>query len=295
MGRSDHLDICSNDDSQLEKEGERKEIFFQSLLLNVHENYEAQIYGKEGCDRLSIMTNSKDQDRSFTMDLSASEFDKIVSSTIKPHGFIRTIKYYANENTGYPILIYNIGGYRFCQNINGDHFSNNVYFVANIRKRLLYQKCYNCTDYSGSIVKLPEQEDLVIPCLKSRSKLIVQSDDVFADTSASYESLLYSTAQLYDVNDTAQLYNVNDEFKTSAKDYTIGTHEREVSNRSKGIFTQDIYKFASLLMLKFGQVPPVVDRNCWVDSNQLYDIEFPNKNQFTDILENIVILENKVT
>lgn len=54
---------------------------------------------------------------------------------------------------------------KFCKNINREHKNNHVYFVLDVKKRELYQKCYctcdrpdlavNCRDYRSGPIKIP--------------------------------------------------------------------------------------------------------------------------------------------
>ena len=126
MGRSDSLDICLNNDDLSKFNGSKKEIFLKSLVLNVHLSSKIHYYGKVDSDRVAMKV--KPQVKNFATNSDFPEFDEQVLNLIKPYGSIRNIKYYANEDTGFPVLVFNLSGYRYCQNIKGAHFSNNVYF-----------------------------------------------------------------------------------------------------------------------------------------------------------------------
>ena len=40
---------------------------------------------------------------------------------------------------------------RYCHKVKREHKSNNVYYVANLGRGKLYQKCFNCPEYSWSV------------------------------------------------------------------------------------------------------------------------------------------------
>ena len=77
--------------------------------------------------------------------------DNIVRSQIGS-GKIRKIKMYENkETTNKPILIYEIAGYHFCDNVKRNHRSNNIYFIADVCRMCIYQKCHDpvCEGFRG--------------------------------------------------------------------------------------------------------------------------------------------------
>ena len=51
------------------------------------------------------------------------EFDDFLISLITP-GKISKIDYYENHSTGFPIVVYNVQGYRYCSNIHRCHKNN---------------------------------------------------------------------------------------------------------------------------------------------------------------------------
>ncbi|KFM80780.1 Coiled-coil domain-containing protein 111-like protein, partial [Stegodyphus mimosarum] len=54
-------------------------------------------------------------------------------------GFIRKWTFISKEQ----LLIYDIGNYRFCWNIERHHKSNNIMIIVDIQKKLYYQKCHD--------------------------------------------------------------------------------------------------------------------------------------------------------
>lgn len=56
------------------------------------------------------------------------------------------------------ILIYNLSGYRFCNNIGREHKSNGVFIVVDTHEGIWYQKCYDpeCKGYKSPSCPIPE-------------------------------------------------------------------------------------------------------------------------------------------
>ena len=132
-----------------------EDIFFKSLFTNVHGSAKLITF-----EELSGNQSSKGTDSVKTSDASPyEEFDKYLTLFIKP-GKIRTVIHYKNENTGCPTVVYNVSGYRFCPNIQRCHKENEIYFIANIRKRYFTIKCHDsdCFDFSSA----PLQLDMVM-------------------------------------------------------------------------------------------------------------------------------------
>ncbi|GIY87197.1 hypothetical protein CDAR_68811 [Caerostris darwini] len=87
------------------------------------------------------------------------EVDVFVSSIIKDDlgtGFIRKWSYLQAEE----ILVYEIGNYRFCNNIGRHHKSNNIMIIVDMKKKIYYQKCHDpqcrAEAYKSSSSSLPE-------------------------------------------------------------------------------------------------------------------------------------------
>ncbi|EFN88011.1 DNA-directed primase/polymerase protein [Harpegnathos saltator] len=82
------------------------------------------------------------------------EIDKYIRSIIDP-GKIRVSKY--SEKT--KILRYEIYGNRFCENIGRWHKSNNIYWIVDLNKKEIYQKCHDedCSGFSSTPKSLPEE------------------------------------------------------------------------------------------------------------------------------------------
>lgn len=80
--------------------------------------------------------------------------DDFVRSIIAPQGgYVRTCLDLGNDRFLYSIA----GGYRFCANIGRMHKSNNVMFIADMRTRKLYQRCYDpdCKQFESQGLDIP--------------------------------------------------------------------------------------------------------------------------------------------
>ena len=70
-------------------------------------------------------------------------------------------------------IIYNIKNYRYCENIKRPHKSNNIYFVVDIDRNCIFQKCYDpdCKDFRSIEIRLPTK---IIESLKLKKISILE-------------------------------------------------------------------------------------------------------------------------
>uniref|UniRef100_A0A348G6D5 DNA-directed primase/polymerase protein n=1 Tax=Odontomachus monticola TaxID=613454 RepID=A0A348G6D5_ODOMO len=108
-------------------------------------NVTAQLYSK-------VLTKTVREDDNQTSPY--PEIDKYIRSIIDP-GNIRVTKYFDKTK----ILRYEIYGNRFCENIGRWHKSNNVYWIVDLNKKEIYQKCHDedCSGFSSVPKSLPEE------------------------------------------------------------------------------------------------------------------------------------------
>ncbi|XP_015172025.1 PREDICTED: DNA-directed primase/polymerase protein-like [Polistes dominula] len=161
-GKQSHLEISSDCKFILPKMYKEPELeyFINSLIayfprkkdiiLLEFSNGEAQVIthsNKEQRQRINNIT-------SYNTSSQYPEIDKYILDIIKP-GKIRLCKYNEQLKT----LIYEIIGYRYCENIGRWHKSNNIYLIVDITKQVIYQKCHDeeCSDFLSSPKKLPEE------------------------------------------------------------------------------------------------------------------------------------------
>ena len=84
--------------------------------------------------------------------LCSSDFPQIDSFVKKyiTNGHISSIRFYENVGTRKPMIVYEIMNMRFCGNIGRSHKSNNIYYVADISRKCIYQKCWASSNDLGS-------------------------------------------------------------------------------------------------------------------------------------------------
>ncbi|XP_066595529.1 DNA-directed primase/polymerase protein-like [Prorops nasuta] len=82
------------------------------------------------------------------------ELDEYIQSIVKP-GKIRTCKYLE----GGELILYEIMEYRYCQNIGRQHKSNNIYWIVDLNKKVMYQKCHDeeCANFKSNPKRIPEE------------------------------------------------------------------------------------------------------------------------------------------
>lgn len=82
------------------------------------------------------------------------EIDEYVRSIVDP-GKIRISKYYEKTK----MLKYEIYGNRYCENIGRCHKSNNIYWIVDLNKKEMYQKCHDedCLNFLSAPKSLPEE------------------------------------------------------------------------------------------------------------------------------------------
>lgn len=80
------------------------------------------------------------------------EIDKFINSLVVP-GHVRRSVYFSSSS----VIVYDIFGYRYCQNIGRQHRSNNVKYIVNLNDYTYYQKCYDpdCSEFRSVPVILP--------------------------------------------------------------------------------------------------------------------------------------------
>ncbi|XP_054460505.1 DNA-directed primase/polymerase protein [Anoplopoma fimbria] len=86
------------------------------------------------------------------------EVDNFVLTVIKKdgvHGSIRRWNYFASEQ----LLVYDIAKYRWCENVERFHKSNNIMIVVDLKEEVWYQKCHDpeCRSFRSSSYPLPQE------------------------------------------------------------------------------------------------------------------------------------------
>ncbi|KAK0169151.1 hypothetical protein PV327_002897 [Microctonus hyperodae] len=108
--------------------------------------------------------------------------DKFILDLVHP-GTIRAIKFFEESQT----ITYEIVGNRYCANIGRPHKSNNVYWVADLKYRCVYQKCHDQDDCPNF-----KSEATPFPC-EINFLLSDADDDLFFDIPETSENQFMST------------------------------------------------------------------------------------------------------
>ncbi|NXN57017.1 PRIPO protein, partial [Rynchops niger] len=94
------------------------------------------------------------------------EIDHFVRSVVNKDGVqggIRRWNYFSLEE----ILVYDISGYRWCENIGRAHKSNNIMILVDLKKEVWYQKCHDpvCREQNFKSQSFPLPPRLCLPFL----------------------------------------------------------------------------------------------------------------------------------
>ncbi|KAM9792562.1 DNA-directed primase/polymerase protein [Neosynchiropus ocellatus] len=86
------------------------------------------------------------------------EVDDFVLTLVKKDGIqgnIRRWNYFAVEQ----LLVYDIGKYRWCENVGRFHKSNNIMIIVDLKEEVWYQKCHDpdCRNFRSSSYPLPQE------------------------------------------------------------------------------------------------------------------------------------------
>ncbi|KAL6110743.1 primpol [Pungitius sinensis] len=86
------------------------------------------------------------------------EVDNFVLTVIKKdgiHGSIRRWNYFAVDQ----LLVYDIAKYRWCENVEKFHKSNNIMIVVDLKEEVWYQKCHDpdCKNFRSASHPLPQE------------------------------------------------------------------------------------------------------------------------------------------
>ncbi|KAM9856849.1 DNA-directed primase/polymerase protein [Aulostomus maculatus] len=86
------------------------------------------------------------------------EVDDFVLTVVRKDGVqgrIRQWNYFASEQ----LLVYDIGKYRWCENVGRFHRSNNIMIVVDLKEEMWYQKCHDpdCRNFRSSSYPLPQE------------------------------------------------------------------------------------------------------------------------------------------
>ncbi len=130
--------------SSSENTDKEKHLFLDSLITKVSEECKILTYGEysQKVNKGSDFGVTKKAEFEGYSSSPYPEIDEFINSQIS-HGLIRCWYYYTDRE----ILIYEIGNYRFCNNIGREHKSNGIFYVVNLKEAHYYQKCHDTECY----------------------------------------------------------------------------------------------------------------------------------------------------
>ncbi|XP_009909170.2 DNA-directed primase/polymerase protein [Dryobates pubescens] len=148
--------------------------FLSSLICNVRERDDTKVLSSgfsEEDRKMSAFLNSKTARSSRDsmegyQDSPYPEIDSFVRSLVNKDGVqggIRQWNYFSLEE----ILVYDISGYRWCENIGRAHKSNNIMILVDLKKEVWYQKCHDpvCREKNFKSQSFPLPPRICLPFL----------------------------------------------------------------------------------------------------------------------------------
>ncbi|NXX88345.1 PRIPO protein, partial [Centropus bengalensis] len=177
------------------------------------------------------------------------EIDAFVRSLVNKDGVqggIRRWNYFSLEE----ILVYDISGYRWCENIGRAHKSNNIMILVDLKKEVWYQKCHDpvCREQNFRSQSFPLPPRICLPSLFQEEEEDVLMDErgttegkvnphsnvsALSESSVSLESLsqglLLSDSEWDNGSDDASLLEATDDVELA-----------EAANQSLNYATDEI-------------------------------------------------------
>ncbi|XP_064005047.1 DNA-directed primase/polymerase protein [Pogoniulus pusillus] len=148
--------------------------FLSSLICNIRERDNTKVLSSgfsEEDRKMSAFLNSKttrsSKDSMEGYQVSPyPEIDSFVHSLVNKDGVqggIRRWNYFSLEE----ILVYDISGYRWCENIGRAHKSNNIMILVDLKKEVWYQKCHDpvCREKNFKSQSFPLPPRICLPFL----------------------------------------------------------------------------------------------------------------------------------
>ena len=80
--------------------------------------------------------------------------DRFVENLIGDGKIIKTLTFKNKEHTAKQIILYNIKDFRYCENIKRAHKKNTIYYIANVQRMIVYQRCHKCTGFRGKDISV---------------------------------------------------------------------------------------------------------------------------------------------
>lgn len=195
------------------KADELEYIFYTSLITNVKFNEDLRILScSESQNKLSFR-NGQEQLRSvISITQSNNNRDDLVYPEI--FNFLSDMvlgacaKGRVEQNVFFPcnqMIIYNVIGYRYCENIKRQHKSNHIYYIVDLKSHNYYQKCHDpvcrAKGFRSPPVPLPERlvtslgfdsemtDDELLEIVTMSESFNGADDDMFDEESESWDDV----------------------------------------------------------------------------------------------------------
>ncbi|XP_069644151.1 DNA-directed primase/polymerase protein isoform X2 [Haliaeetus albicilla] len=197
--------------------------FLSSLICNIRASHDTQVLSSgfsEEERKMSVVLNrvttrSSREPMEGYEDSPYPEIDSFVRSLVNKDGVqggIRRWNYFSLEE----ILVYDISGYRWCENIGRAHKSNNIMILVDLKKEVWYQKCHDpvCREenFKSQSFPLPprirlsflfkEEEEYTLMHEKGNTEEKVKPPSSTSDLSKSSISLEKSLSQDFLLSDS---------------------------------------------------------------------------------------------
>lgn len=98
-----------------------------------------QLSSGDGRKRTAVGRTDKQSGVKSTATSAYPEIDNFIRGVIAPRGTIRQVSHFVDTDT----LVYDVLGYRYCENIGREHRSNGIMYVVDVNIGSYYQKCYD--------------------------------------------------------------------------------------------------------------------------------------------------------
>ena len=84
------------------------------------------------------------------------KIDQFVQLCIGDGRITKTLMFDNKGNTDQPMIVYNIKNFNYCENISRSHKSNTIYYIADINRMCIFQKCHKCIGFRGKDIFLKD-------------------------------------------------------------------------------------------------------------------------------------------
>uniref|UniRef100_A0A8B9QHM6 DNA-directed primase/polymerase protein n=1 Tax=Apteryx owenii TaxID=8824 RepID=A0A8B9QHM6_APTOW len=211
--------------------------FLSSLICNVGSKDDTTILTSGSSEeerKMSAFLNSKTTRNSIEgyQDSPYPEIDSFVRSLVNKDGVqggIRQWNYFSLEE----IIVYDISGYRWCENIGRAHKSNNIMILVDLKNEVWYQKCHDpvCREKNFKSQSFPLPPRICLPFLFKEVCILLtylSESSLFQENSLSRDFLLSDTVWGNASDDTSFLEATDDVELAEAANDSLNCDTEEI-------------------------------------------------------------------